>query len=95
MRCPWFEGARLAVFATARQAGDSDRLRVDGLESLTLDLRDSVAIQTAVAEILDRTGGRLDALFNNGAYGGPGAVEDLSRESLREQFEPISSAPRN
>jgi NAD(P)-dependent dehydrogenase (short-subunit alcohol dehydrogenase family) len=75
------------VFATARQAGDSDRLRVDGLESLTLDLRDSVAIQTAVAEILDRTGGRLDALFNNGAYGQPGAVEDLSRESLREQFE--------
>ncbi len=75
------------VFATARQAADSDRLRVDGLESLTLDLRDSVAIQTAVAEILDRTGGRLDALFNNGAYGQPGAVEDLSRESLREQFE--------
>ncbi len=75
------------VFATARQSADIDRLRVDGLESLALDLRDSVAIQTAVAEILDRTGGRLDALFNNGAYGQPGAVEDLSREALREQFE--------
>jgi NAD(P)-dependent dehydrogenase (short-subunit alcohol dehydrogenase family) len=26
-------------------------------------------------------------LFNNGAYGQPGAVEDLTREVLREQFE--------
>ena len=36
---------------------------------------------------LERTGGRLDALVNNGAYGQPGAVEDLSRAALQEQFE--------
>jgi NAD(P)-dependent dehydrogenase (short-subunit alcohol dehydrogenase family) len=29
----------------------------------------------------------LDALFNNGAYGQAGAVEDLSRAALQEQFE--------
>ncbi len=75
------------VFATARQPADVDRLRAEGLESLPLDLRDSTSIQAAVAMVLDRTGGGLDALFNNGAYGQPGAVEDLSRESLREQFE--------
>lgn len=75
------------VFATARQLADVARLQAEGLESLALDLRDSASIQAAVAEILDRTDGRLDALFNNGAYGQMGAVEDLSREALREQFE--------
>lgn len=75
------------VFATARRSADVDRLRAEGLESVTLDLRDSASIRAAVAEILDRTGGRLEALFNNGAFGLPGAVEDLSREALREQFE--------
>ena len=75
------------VFATARQPADVERLQTKGLESLPLDLRDSSSIRAAVTEILDRTGGRLDALFNNGAYGQPGAVEDVSREALREQFE--------
>ena len=75
------------VFATTRKAADAERLRVEGLESLHLDLSDSGSIAAAVDEVLSRTGGRLDALFNNGAYGQPGAVEDLSREVLRVQFE--------
>jgi len=75
------------VFATARQAADVQRLATDGFESLPLDLDDSASIAAAVAEILARTGGTLDALFNNGAYGQPGAVEDLSRDVLRAQFE--------
>jgi NAD(P)-dependent dehydrogenase (short-subunit alcohol dehydrogenase family) len=64
-----------------------EKLKANGLESLILDLNDSVSIHRTVEEILQRTGGTLDALFNNGAYGQPGAVEDLSREVLREQFE--------
>jgi NAD(P)-dependent dehydrogenase (short-subunit alcohol dehydrogenase family) len=75
------------VFATARRSADVARLQAEGMESLPLDLCDSASIPAAVAAILERTGGRLDALFNNGAYGQPGAVEDLSREALREQFE--------
>jgi NAD(P)-dependent dehydrogenase (short-subunit alcohol dehydrogenase family) len=75
------------VFATARRAVDVPRLRERGLESLQLDLADSRSIHHAVDEVLERTGGRLDALFNNGAYGQAGAVEDLSREVLRAQFE--------
>jgi NAD(P)-dependent dehydrogenase (short-subunit alcohol dehydrogenase family) len=75
------------VFATARKEGDVERLRAQGLESLCLDLADSASITAAVGEVLSRTGGRLDALFNNGAYGQPGAVEDLTREVLRTQFE--------
>lgn len=75
------------VFATARRTEDVQRLAGLGLESLPLDLAESRSISAAVAEILERTGGRLDVLINNGAYGQPGAVEDLSRDALREQFE--------
>ena len=75
------------VIATARQLEDVERLRSEGLESLQLDLNDPTSIQQAVNEALKHTGGFLDALFNNAAYGQPGAVEDLRREILREQFE--------
>ncbi|MDX1823264.1 MAG: SDR family oxidoreductase [Thiohalomonadales bacterium] len=75
------------VFATARQPADVASLRETGLESLQLDLDSSESINNAVNEILARTNGHLFALFNNGAYGQPGAVEDLRRDVLRAQFE--------
>lgn len=75
------------VFATARSQNDVDRLSNEGFEAFQLDLTDSDSLNKAVDDILKLTGGRLDALFNNGAYGLPGAVEDLSREALRVQFE--------
>lgn len=75
------------VFATARQAEDVERLRELGLESTRLDLDDSESIGEALTWVMERTGGTLDALFNNGAFGQPGAVEDLSRDVLRAQFE--------
>jgi NAD(P)-dependent dehydrogenase (short-subunit alcohol dehydrogenase family) len=63
------------------------RLRGEGFECLQLDLANSDSIQQAVAELTVLTDGKIDALFNNGAFGQPGAVEDLSREVLRQQFE--------
>ncbi len=75
------------VFATARKAEDVERLNGEGLESLQLDLADSDSINSAVDQILKLTDGRIDVLFNNAAFGQPGAVEDLSREVLRFQFE--------
>jgi NAD(P)-dependent dehydrogenase (short-subunit alcohol dehydrogenase family) len=75
------------VIATARQAKDVARLKQEGFISLQLDLADSLSIQQAVTQMLALTDGRCDALFNNGAFGQPGAVEDLSREVLRYQFE--------
>lgn len=75
------------VFASVRSEEDRALFSDDGIETLQLDLDDSESIRTAVDTVLEKTGGRLDALFNNGAYGQPGAVEDLSREVLRAQFE--------
>lgn len=75
------------VFATARRGECVARLKNQGLEALRLDLDDSASIQSAVREVLARTEGQLYALFNNGAYGQPGAVEDLSRQALRAQLE--------
>ena len=75
------------VFASARRPHDVAALAAAGLESLALDLDSPASIHRAVEELLARTQGKLYALINNGAYGQPGAVEDLSREVLREQFE--------
>lgn len=75
------------VFATARSIEDVKTLQGLGLEALQLDLDDTASITQAVEQVLELTGGTLYALFNNGAYGQPGAVEDLSREVLRQQFE--------
>lgn len=75
------------VFASARRKQDVQLLQDKGLESLLLDLDDSTSINAAVDQMLESTGGELYALFNNGAYSQPGAVEDLHRKVLREQFE--------
>ncbi len=75
------------VFATCRQEADCVRLRAEGMESFLLDYADEASIEAAVAEVVSRTGGTLDALYNNGAFGCPGAVEDLPRGGLRASFE--------
>lgn len=75
------------VFATARKPEDLEKLRADGLEAVHLDYSDPQSIAAAVETVLEATGGRLDALFNNGAYAQPGAVEDIPVDALREQFE--------
>ncbi len=75
------------VFATARKKIDVDILMAEGFESVQLDLANSAPICSAFETILEKSGGEIYALFNNGAYGQPGAVEDLSRDVLRQQFE--------
>lgn len=76
------------VLATARKAEDLARLeREEGLEALHLELADQGVIAACAEEALRRTEGRLYAVFNNGAYGQVGAVEDLSSDVLRRQLE--------
>lgn len=75
------------VICSSRKMLDVSRLQGEGFETLQLDLADSASIQWAVKQLYHLTNGKIDALFNNAAFGQPGAVEDLSREVLRSQFE--------
>lgn len=75
------------VFASCRKPEDCARLRAEGFESPLIDYADTASVAAGLAEVLDATGGRLDALFNNGAFALPGAVEDLPREGLAAIFE--------
>ncbi len=75
------------VFATCRKETDCARLRAEGLESFRLDYADEASIAAAVDETLERTGGPLDAVFNNGAHACPRAVAALPTGALREIFE--------
>ncbi|MDD2941714.1 MAG: SDR family oxidoreductase [bacterium] len=75
------------VLATARREEDVRQLSELGFQSHMLDLRQPSSIATAVDWGMNVSNGRIYGLFNNGAYGQPGAVEDLTRDCLREQFE--------
>ncbi len=75
------------VFASCRQQSDCDRLSAQGFDAPLLDLTDPATIRSALDHIVMQTGGTLDALYNNGAFACPGAVEDLPRDALKAVFE--------
>ena len=75
------------VLATARKAKDIARLKRQGLETFYLDYTEPKSIQKLVKDVSKACDGKLYALFNNGAYGQPGAMEDITRELLTKQFE--------
>ncbi len=75
------------VLATCRREEDCARLRGEGLESFALDYASEASVAEGAQQALEMTGGRLEALYNNGAFACPGAVEDLPRGALREIFE--------
>ena len=75
------------VFPTARKAADLDSLRQAGFDAVELDVGSSDSIAAAVETVLTKTGGQLGALVNNAGFGMPGAIEDLTRDAMRYQFE--------
>ncbi|MBB3313730.1 NAD(P)-dependent dehydrogenase (short-subunit alcohol dehydrogenase family) [Rhizobium sp. BK196] len=75
------------AFATVRKVEDRQALEADGIEAFLMDYTQPETISALVAAVCERSGDRIDALFNNGAYGQPGAVEDLPTQALRDQFE--------
>lgn len=75
------------VFASCRKEEDCARLRSEGFESPRMDYADPDSLRSGLAEVLAATGGTLDALYNNGAFASPGAVEDLPRGALQAIFE--------
>lgn len=74
------------VIASCRQDKDVQRLQDSGLTCIKLDLADSASIKAGVAQALEISGQNLYAIINNGAYGQPGAIEDLPVEALKAQF---------
>lgn len=74
------------VFASARRQADVKKLQDDGFESLLLDLSSSESITSAISDLFQKTDS-LYALINNGAYGQAGALEDISRAAMEEQFQ--------
>jgi NAD(P)-dependent dehydrogenase (short-subunit alcohol dehydrogenase family) len=75
------------VFATVRNEEDRAPLEAYGITTLIMDYCDPQSIADVVEVVSAKTNGRIDALFNNGAYGQPGAVEYLKVDTLRMQFE--------
>jgi NAD(P)-dependent dehydrogenase (short-subunit alcohol dehydrogenase family) len=62
-------------------------MRDEGFDSPLIDYTRPDTITDGLEQVLTATGGGLDVLFNNGAHGLPGAVEDLPTEALRDIFE--------
>ncbi len=76
------------MFATVRNEADRERLgKIAGVTALIMDYADAASIAAAADAVLEATGGRLGALYNNGAYGQPGALEDIPTDVLRHVFE--------
>ena len=75
------------VFASCRQQKDCDRLAEMGLEAPRLDHSDTLSISKAIDYVTEQTGGTLDAVFNNGAFAVPGAIEDIPTDALRSIYE--------
>ncbi len=81
------EDENYKVYGTCKAQKDVKRFQSEGIWCCKLDVRDSESIKEGLEQVLSESGGKLDVLFNNAGYGQAGAVEDLSREVIKEQFE--------
>ena len=75
------------VIASCRRPDDVARLQSEGLQCVMMDMDNQASIEQGLNEALALADGSLDVLFNNAAYGQPGALEDLPTHALRKQFE--------
>ncbi len=77
----------ISVYPTARDAGDVAHLKMLGFEhAMQLDVTKPEQIGVVIQNVIQLEG-KIDVWFNNAGFGQPGAVEDISTEVLREQFE--------
>ncbi|HIF9383105.1 TPA: SDR family NAD(P)-dependent oxidoreductase [Photobacterium damselae] len=74
------------VVATCRTEHDHKTLQQLGISTVNMEMNDDISIEKGFAQALTLLNGKIDILFNNAAYGQPGALEDLPTEALKEQF---------
>ncbi|MCS7198402.1 MAG: SDR family oxidoreductase [Candidatus Bipolaricaulota bacterium] len=80
------------VWATMRNLHKAEKLRqiIESeklpIEIAQLDVREDSSVKQAVAQIVQKSG-RIDVLINNAGYGLRGAVEEVSLDEWKEQFE--------
>ena len=75
------------VVPTARKSEDLDKLRAAGFGPIELEISDSTSVRRVAEEVLRAFGGQLGAIVGNAGFGQPGAIEDLTRDAMRYQFE--------
>ena len=76
------------VIAACRKKKDSILIQENyGIDSVVIDYENEEIIHSGLKMALEKTNGKLDVLFNNGAYAMPGAVEDIPVDSLKQIFE--------
>lgn len=75
------------VFPSARKPEDLARLKSMDFDCIAMEMADSESVKSGFERAMDMCGGSIGALVNNAGYGQPGALEDLSRDDLRRQFD--------
>ena len=75
------------VIASCRQKVDVKKISDLGITCFHLDYQSEKSIDLALDKTLSVTNGNLDAIFNNGAFALPGAIEDIPSEAMKEIFQ--------
>jgi len=77
----------ITVYPTARNAKDVQMLKELGFEdAMILDVTKAQDISQVIATVMEKEG-HIDVWFNNAGFGQPGAIEDITTDILKEQFE--------
>jgi len=77
----------ITVYPTARKEEDVQALKDLGFDNaMCLDVRDTKNITKIIEVVLEKES-TIDVWFNNAGFGQAGALEDISTEVLKAQFE--------
>lgn len=74
------------VYGAARRQDRLEAIAAQGVKPLAMDVTDDASMEAGIRRILSDTG-RIDVLVNNAGYGSYGAIEDVSQEEAKRQFD--------